>query len=207
MLELATFIVLVITAASNVWSAYETRRANFHYARGNEIALGEGKTLAENVYKPSRWPQLTMIALTVLTWSAVGFDYYDRHPNWAVKPVTQAELDKPLEQVWGKTFINERIALDGKEYVDCTFQNVMFDYEGTASFRLTNCHFTPGGDTAFGSRNPIVKQAMFIANFLNQSGTTKTQSNADQSTTTTYLRFLPNENSNCAGSLATFSAS
>ncbi len=72
--SIAVITLAIVTAASNVWAAYETRQANWHYAEGNRIARGEFGAM--DTYRPSRTPQLIMLILTVLTWSAVGYDIY-----------------------------------------------------------------------------------------------------------------------------------
>jgi hypothetical protein len=41
---------------------------------------------------------------------------------------------KDLERVENKTFINERVILDGKDFRHCKFQNVTFVYNGTGPF-------------------------------------------------------------------------
>jgi len=45
-----------------------------------------------------------------------------------------AFVNKALTPVVGRTFVNERVELDGNDYIDCRFVNVKFVYNGTASF-------------------------------------------------------------------------
>jgi hypothetical protein len=40
-----------------------------------------------------------------------------------------------------KTFINEKVELDGHEFQDCTFENVSFEFDGIAPFSLEHCNF------------------------------------------------------------------
>src|SRR5580693_2349594 len=130
-LWLLGFVVLVITAVSGIWQAYETRVANRYYAEGNLIARGEAGKMENVAYRPSRWPQLVMLVLTVLTWSAVGYDVYDRHrqainPDW---------IGYQYKDIWNETFIGETVLVDGKSFHNCKFNDVTFDYEGSAPFQ------------------------------------------------------------------------
>jgi hypothetical protein len=65
-----------------------------------------------------------------------------------------------LEQVFARTYHNQAVQLDGKEFVDCTFDNVTFFYHGDAPFLLTEAHFPPGSNIRFGSTNPAIKLAV-----------------------------------------------
>ena len=40
--------------------------------------------------------------------------------------------DFPLGQVQTKTFRNETVQIDGNQFIDCTFDNVAFKFDGTA---------------------------------------------------------------------------
>jgi hypothetical protein len=67
-----------VTAGSNIWSAYEARRSNYHYAEGNRIARGDAN-MAE-AKRLFRGPQIVMLVLTILTWAGVGYGLYNRPP-------------------------------------------------------------------------------------------------------------------------------
>jgi len=43
------------------------------------------------------------------------------------------------EIVYGKTFRNEKVELDGKSFQKCTFTNVTFVFHGLAPFDCENC--------------------------------------------------------------------
>ena len=102
--------------------------------------------------------------LLALTWAAVGFDYYDRHYGGAW-------YRKPLTQVRDRTFKGRTIQLDGYDYINCTFEDVTFEYEGTAPTRFTGKYIVrPGSwkDVTLRSNNPVVKQTMLITMQLNK---------------------------------------
>jgi hypothetical protein len=80
--------------------------------------------------------------------------------------------NKPLRQVWNKTFSGETVPLDNYEYVNSTFDNVTFAYEGTAPTRITNSFIRnpePGQRAArVVSHNPAVNQTMMLMILLDQ---------------------------------------
>ncbi len=65
--------------------------------------------------------------------------------------------DFPLKQIREKTFKNEAVSLDGNEYIDCTFDNVILRFDGQAPFRFTNDHFEKGSKFGFDSGNPAIE--------------------------------------------------
>jgi hypothetical protein len=115
-------------------------------------------------YKPVM-PKLSVwVALLLLTWMAIGFDYYDHH--WHPSIVTvEKTVQEPYQFKWlgdnppknqysGKHFFDERVVLDDSSYIDCTFQSVTFVWNGTAPFVFVNNHMTNG--FYFDSDNPAV---------------------------------------------------
>jgi hypothetical protein len=72
-------------------SLYLQRQQNQIFRRQNDIfsaQAGAGTSTMES-NKPSTleryWPMLAMTALTILTWGALGYDYYERH----TRPITE----------------------------------------------------------------------------------------------------------------------
>ncbi len=65
--------------------------------------------------------------------------------------------DFPLKQIQAKTFKNEAVQIDGNAFIDCTFDNVTFRFDGEAPFRFTNDHFEPRSKVEVTSNNPVVK--------------------------------------------------
>ena len=70
--------------------------------------------------------------------------------------------DFPLKQIQTKTFKNETIQIDGNEFIDCTFDNVIFKFDGQAPFRFTNGHFQTPLKFGVTSSNPVVKATIEI---------------------------------------------
>jgi hypothetical protein len=63
--------------------------------------------------------------------------------------------DFPLTKIQTKTFRNETVQLDGNEFIDCTFDNVVLKFDGKAPFRFINGHFVEHYSIA--SDNPVIK--------------------------------------------------
>jgi len=66
--------------------------------------------------------------------------------------------DYPLKEYRGKTYKDETVQIDGNSFIDCTFDNVTFRFDGEAPFRFTNDHFQ--GKFSLTSNNPVVKATM-----------------------------------------------
>jgi hypothetical protein len=107
---------------------------------------------------PNARPHFTMGILLVLTWAAVGFDYYDRHRAPTLDAIAQdpfATTEVNLQSIYGtareplyysfnelgfpihklkeiknKTFNGGTVPLDGYVYIGCSFTNVTFLYNG-----------------------------------------------------------------------------
>ena len=80
-------------------------------------------------------------------------------------PAVLSFSDASLKQIYHQPFKNETVDLDGFDYVDCTFDNVTFRYNGTAPSRMTDSHFInmkEGSVIRVESKNPIVKNTIVI---------------------------------------------
>jgi len=148
-------ILLVLTLASTVIfgliGVILQHQGNKHFERQNQIMIEQGggqQTAGLKVlpYKPPLWSWIIVATAVLLIWMVVGLDYYDRHYGEHTAPpvVTQAE---PYKYMWagehpvktvvnGKHFVRERVPLDDIGYIDCTFDQVTFVYNGTAAFEL-----------------------------------------------------------------------
>jgi len=72
---------------------------------------------------------------------------------------------KPLVQVWNKTFKGETVKLDGYEYVNCTFDDVTLEYNGTAPARFDGKMIVRQPEekvVTIKSSNKIVQQTMLL---------------------------------------------
>jgi hypothetical protein len=65
--------------------AYLLYRQNKIMEEQNDLMREQGgaarRMANERTWIDTRWPMLAMAALTLVTWSAVGYDYYDRHKD------------------------------------------------------------------------------------------------------------------------------
>src|SRR5262249_26016180 len=68
--------------------------------------------------------------------------------------------DLPLRQVRDQIFANQTVEVDGKEFVDCTFDGVTFKFEGQAPFRFTTVHFEHASKLTVASDNPAIQAAI-----------------------------------------------
>src|ERR1700757_2316363 len=105
---------------------------------------------------------LVMIGLT-------AFDIYDRH-HQSEDTSKWTDIDT-LERVPSRIFRNETVVLDGKYFLQPTFDHVSFIYNGTAGVAMDNAHFSLSGssdETAFtvGSQNNAVKTTLQIESLL-----------------------------------------
>jgi hypothetical protein len=106
---------------------------------------------------------LLSATLLLLTWAAVGYDYYDRH-----RPIGlwgTFDLEKwnryQKKEVAHKTFTNENVVLDGKSFLDCTFENATLTYNGTAPFNFEGN--AAKGSVVIHSDNPALMGFLLFA--------------------------------------------
>jgi hypothetical protein len=88
--------------------------------------------------------------------------------------------DFPFKQIRQATFKDQTVPLDGNEYVDCTFNNVMFKFDGQAPFRLTNDHFENHSKLGITSDNPAVSSAIQLMTALVGLESHQTQQNGSE---------------------------
>jgi hypothetical protein len=174
-------LLLAITALATVVGTagglYLQHRGNKHFAEQNRIMIEQSPKPSRSgamSYKPPYWPLVAMVVMVFLTVVIAGYDYFDRH-RFSVKPTQSTDwnawTDQKLKRVSHQTYSNETVQLDGYEFIDTTFDNVYFMYEGRAPVRFTNVHFKnpskPGVEVArFGSNNPVVKTAIQVVEIV-----------------------------------------
>jgi hypothetical protein len=76
--------------------------------------------------------------------------------------------DFPLNKIEAKTYKNETVRIDGNEFIECTFDNVVFQFDGEAPFRFTNAHFVPGSKVSITSTNPAITAAFSLENEISK---------------------------------------
>jgi hypothetical protein len=75
------------------------------------------------------------------------------------------DWETPLELVYRQNYENETVSLDGKKFLECTFKNVTYSYQGIRPIEIIDCKILPvNGETVFtlNSRNPVVMTTMGI---------------------------------------------
>ena len=109
------------------------------------------------------WSQIIGTALAALTWCGIGPDKLFPRLNrgsgnprlvWAFIALSFScgfysiyfsrdndQWSDKKEAVIGKTFINEKVTLDGKSFTDCTFENTTLEYIGTGPVDLVHLTF------------------------------------------------------------------
>jgi hypothetical protein len=68
--------------------------------------------------------------------------------------------DFPLKQIRDQTFKNQTVQVDGNEFINCTFDNVVFKFEGQAPFRFVTDHFENGSKLGVASDNRPIQAAI-----------------------------------------------
>jgi hypothetical protein len=119
------------------------------------IAIGLGLLLAltRQGHEMGKKGKAVVIGFLVIGFFAYVIDVAS-HLDW----VKNLYWDRPLIQVWQKEFKNQTVTLDGYEYVECSFENVTFQYEGTGPTRLTLSKIT--GATRLSTHNLVAGQMM-----------------------------------------------
>jgi hypothetical protein len=87
--------------------------------------------------------------------------------------------DYPLKEYRGKRYKDETVQIDGNHFIDCTFENVIFRFDGEAPFRFTNDHFQ--GAFRLTSNNTVVKSTMIlVGTFIKLENPAQNQSPSNQ---------------------------
>ena len=134
---------------------------------GDRVTIGVALTvfgIAMSIYAviAEHYPSLprlrVWVALLFVTWGALGYDIYDRHVGHPSSKIQTFDWTIPLTQIRGAIFVNEKVDVDGKEFIDCTFNHVTFVYNGTAPFGM--------------SHNTIIKPIQFSTDSDSVAGAT-----------------------------------
>jgi len=111
------------------------------------------------------WVLISVLALVVgLIGGRMGL--VGQPPN--TLSLANFRADFPLSKIQAKTFSNETVQIDGNEFIDCTFDNVIFKFDGKAPFRFSNDHFQGHSKYSITSSNPIVTSTIqLMGGFIN----------------------------------------
>jgi hypothetical protein len=124
-METATLIFAGICAICGIVTAIPVVLPWFHQARD-----GAPKTYESSPSK-SRWLSLAL-SICALVLSGVGLYRTVYVVPHQVSKFKIRNLED-LQIVYGKNFKDERVEIDGKNFENCTFENVTYVYNGTAS--------------------------------------------------------------------------
>jgi hypothetical protein len=77
----------------------------------------------------------------------------------------------PFKQIWNQTYKHQTVVLDGCDYIKCVFDNVTFEYNGTAptSVRESTIIHQPGHPIGIAAKNSVVAQALTVAAMSHQA--------------------------------------
>jgi hypothetical protein len=127
-----------------------------------------------NVHQNCECHRVLICALVLIIGSSAGKTALaEQSAN--TKSLGNFREDYPLKEYRGKTYKNETVQIDGNNFIECTFDNVTFRFDGEAPFRFTNDHFT--GKFSLTSNNPVVKATMaLISNFIKLENAAQNQS-------------------------------
>jgi hypothetical protein len=110
--------------------------------------------------------------LSVLVYIGIVLFIFRRPKGERRKSVLEAFRNPQWETVSGHRFMNESVDLDGRRFVDCTFQHVKLVFHGRAPTEfLARCHFGPNIILSTGCQ-PAVEYAKLIHIFSNLPNTT-----------------------------------
>jgi archaellum component FlaF (FlaF/FlaG flagellin family) len=137
--------------------AYYARAA--YYSSLPKKSAGQVGISTMTVRKPIIVIGVIGILLLISTWVVI---YITIAPhNKSISEVQFTKWPDPYQPITvvGKTFLNEKVPLDGYSYTHCTFNNVTFTYNGTTTIQVSDS--TIKGFT-IKSDNPAVEGAILL---------------------------------------------
>jgi hypothetical protein len=108
---------------------------------------------------PSQWAFVVLCAIGIVSF---GLNIA-RQAGWLGATEFNYNATQKLEAVVSAAYDNQTVVLDGRDFENCTFDNVTFIYKGTAPFVMTDPHFVNGGTIVIGSPNPVVNLTIALA--------------------------------------------
>jgi len=132
--DTADTIVAIVVGAATLYLQWKQNKIFEQQNRIFSEQAGKSKMKTEDVSRGIRferyWPMAVMALMLILIWIAVGYGIYDHH---RVK-IVHFDQDEKLITIANRKFLNEIVPLDGFKYANCIFENVTFQYNGTALF-------------------------------------------------------------------------
>jgi hypothetical protein len=106
-----------------------------------EYLIGIGGTTFATYFAKVReklgWSITFTIGLVVFATTLVIYDHLIGS-NQQAKTVPLGWATYQKQQIVSKSFNNEKIIVDGKSFISCSFKNVTFEYNATAPFDIIN---------------------------------------------------------------------
>lgn len=92
-----------------------------------------GQWTALGLVMPSsqKWKLVVMLGLVTVSLAMSSYGFYQ---SLCATGIHWKQPLPPLVVVTGKTFMNEKVPIDGFEYRSCIFRNMTFVYNGTSIF-------------------------------------------------------------------------
>jgi hypothetical protein len=105
-----------------------------------------------------------LICIIALLISSPRVGLAQQSPN----ALSNFRADFPLNKIEGAAYKNQTVRLDGNEYINCTFDNVVFQFDGQAPFKFTQDHFAPGSKVSIASTNPAIKAVIDLVSEISK---------------------------------------
>jgi hypothetical protein len=100
------------------------------------------------------WRQRFLLAIVLVSFLLSGIGLYSSHHadslHWTMT------VDQ-LQEVYGRTFRNETVVMDGKKFDHCTFDNVTFVYHGLTPYSFVEAQFVKPGKIMVKTDNDGIK--------------------------------------------------
>lgn len=108
---------------------------------------------------------IVLLALVAIIWIIKLI----KKPNTSTNMHSSFDPEMKVKQILNQRYLNITVPLDGFEYVNCTFENVTFVYEGKGPSGMIRPIIPSGTTLAFGSHDIPIKYAIQIMTFLNSN--------------------------------------
>lgn len=161
----ATFWVGLTVFGTGLFFWIEGEASRMFWAIALTIIGGVGVAYSVWIHHHPTAKKLPMwVFLLLITWLAIGYDFYDRHYAFGYNPARAWDDSKPLQRMYPRAFKNETVVLDGKHFINPSFDNVTFFYSGIGPVQVDNPTFIhhEGGKLRVESNNKIVTTAILI---------------------------------------------
>jgi hypothetical protein len=158
-MSMSEWLLVLVAVIGAVANYVQQREQNQIFREQNQIFADQGgKKVPPKkpnwIWLKRYWPSM----VTVLLILSVGYDIYDRHHQaFGYNPNLAWDDKKPLERVYQGAFANQTVLLDGKNFINPSFENVTLAYNGTGPFMIEDP--TRFVNVQIATRNKVVGEA------------------------------------------------